>query len=299
MNSSSHPKKRLLSVLSHGINQLDEGDRLSFVDINKMLYYLEQRLEEDNELREYLTHYWYQEGPMVTNAQSVVDWGRSAGALQRADGWFRPSQPTAELPEDDDILEAKRAIEAVLEEDYPIAGSLDEKIERVYEDAPFEFQRRFKRRVLPMIEDLNSIPPVSPDEVYRAVNSAEAYLPLEDAFAEVNACYSEYLDVSRAFLTPKSSLSRDEMKAYTQLSESYWVLFCKKLRLETVGGNIDEDRLTRWEQTYQDGLAEFRSELADFKESFVKPSADTRSLDRVSQDSSWGRVANELLNNSD
>lgn len=299
MSSSSHPNKRLLSVLSHGISELGEGERLSFIDINKILFYLERRLNEDNELREHLTPYWYQDGPMVTTVQSVVNWGQSVGALEKADGWFHASHPTTELPEDDDVREAKRAIEAVLDEDYPIAGSLDEKIEQVYEDAPFEFQRRFKRRVLPMIEDLDSFPPASPDEVYRAVNSAEAYLPLEEAFAEVNACYAEYLDVSQAFLAPKESLSGDEIEAYTELSESYWVLFCKKLRLETVGPDIEEDRLAYWEETYRDGLEEFRIGLAEFEEAFVEASANTQPPSRVSEDSSWGRVANELLNNSD
>jgi hypothetical protein len=150
-----------------------------------------------------------------------------------------------------------------------------------------------------MIEELDKVPPITADEVYRAVNSAESYLPLAKAFEEVNQCYSEYLDVSRRFLTSADPPSRKEVEVYIDLSESYWVLFCTKLRLKTVRADIDEHRFSHWQEVYRDTLAEFRTELSDFEEVIVKTGTNSHNPSRVSENSSWGRVANELLNDSD
>ena len=302
MSDSSHPVDRLVSVLEHASSHLDDDEYLFFFDINKLLYYLDLRIDEDNSLKEVLSVYWYEDGPVATVGQTVADRSQEEGIFETTPTpqgqRFHPAGGTISMTDDDDDLrEAKETIETILEEQYEITASKEEKIDQVYGDAPYEFQRRFKKDVMPQIEELGDVLGPIPEDVYRAVSRAEAYLPLDDAFDDVNDLYSRYLDVTRVVLAQRDSVSDEVATRLEELTEAYWEVFCAKLRLETAPEDVDTEEVTRWRSDYESKMETFRTTLNAFKTEFVDE-ADGQPT-RVTEYSTWGQMADGLLNRSD
>lgn len=303
MSDTSHPVDRLVSVLEHASRQLDDDEYLFFFDINKLLYYLDSRIDEDNSFKEVLSVFWYEDGPVATVGQTVADRSQEAGIFETTPTphgqRFHPAGGTISVTDDDeDLQEAKEAIESILAEEYEITASKEEKIDQVYADAPYEFQRRFKKDVVPEVEELGDVLGPLPEDVYKAVSRAEAYLPLDDAFRDVNDLYSQYLDVSRSVLAQQDSVSDEVATRFEELTTAYWEAFCAKLRLETAPEDADADSVSRWRSDYESKVETFRTALDAFETEFVDDDAGGQPT-RVAEDSTWGRVADGLLNSSD
>lgn len=302
MSDSSHPVDRLVSVLEHASRQLDDDEYLFYFDIHKLLYYLDARIDDDNSFKEALSFHWYEDGPVATVTQSVADRSREGGVFETTPTphgqKFHPAGGTISVTDDDeDLQEAKEAIDTILEEEYDLTAPKEEKIDQVYRDAPYEFQRRFKKDVIPKVEELGEVLGPLPKDVYRAISRTEAYLPFEDDFQEVNDLYSRYVDVSRSVLADREDVSDEGGTRFEELTMEYWEVFCAKLRLETTPEDVDAQTVSRWTSEYHSKVEAFRATLDEFETAFAN--ADTRQPTRAVEDSTWGQLADGLLNRSD
>jgi hypothetical protein len=97
----------LLNVLSHAYDEAgnDDDTFLIYLDLQKIVYYLQRRLDTDNSINESLPYYWYFDGPVSDVVQQTVYLGEEIGYLRKE------STPNGGhsfwLRTDDDVIETE------------------------------------------------------------------------------------------------------------------------------------------------------------------------------------------------
>lgn len=296
----------LLELLSY-IFESDEGiDGLVYLDIQKIFYHLADRLEDDNEIKELLPYYWYIDGTVSDTVQAAVNHGIGTDTFDSgptantgAGQWYRLSDAySASLDSIDsgDLEAAKQEIDLVLDEDYDVFSSHEEKIEGIYEEAPYEFQRYFKLHILFSIEQLAAGRPLhlGTDNLASEISTAEAYLPLDPEFDEFNELFSRYVNTSKRYLTLVGEDSPALADRFKQLSESVWRLFCQQLRL-LEHDPFYEQKVDNWKEEQKRVRMVVANDLVEFRRLLDVAFDEEIETRRVSEESSWGKIAAEYL----
>lgn len=292
---------RLVGLLSHVLDEVDDETYLYYLDVQKVFYYLQKRLEPDNAIAQQLAYYWYLDGPVSDEVQETANRARELGTVETEpteEGIrFKRAESGPELAfTDQDYIAAEAALERVLEEDYQIRSSLGEKLDDVYEDAPYDFQPFYKFEVLDAIDEYNQGFPwaYSPEEIQNLIATAEAYLPINDSFEEVNTMFSRFVTTSERYLSAVGE-DRAGSGAFDDLAYSYWKLFCYRLRMVEHDPEYDA-KLEQWEMDYQMKLSSFEEEIAQFRtflnEEFTEN--PSQSQYRSGADSEWASVVTGL-----
>jgi hypothetical protein len=303
-----NPEERdaLLELLSHVFESNDDIDGLVYLDIQKILYHLRERLNDDNAVRELLPYYWYIDGTVSDTVQEAVNHGLETGVLEAspttrtgAGEWYELSAertPSAEGFSRDDLEAAKREIERTLEEDYNIFANHEEKIEGIYEDAPYDFQRYFKLNILFAVEQFASGRPLylGTENLASEIGTAEAYLPLHPAFEGFNRIFSRYVNISKRYLKLVNSDSREFADRFKQLSEGVWRLYCQQLRLQEHDPYYDS-KTDDWSEEYERTKQLVANDLVEFRELLDLEFEDGEETARVSEESTWGKIAADYL----
>lgn len=304
-------KETLLGLLVHIFESDERIEGLVYLDIQKIFWHLRNRLDDDNAVKELLPYYWYIDGIVSDPVQEAVNFGLESGELsarstfdtetgtwyeRQSDEHFEPT------PEElnGDFEAAKREIERVLEEDYDVTDDYEEKLEVVYEEAPYEFQDYFKFEVLRELELFANNRPwaYSPEELHGRISTAEAYLPLEPEFEEFNTIFSRYVNVARRYFDSVDDEDREFADRFKQLSDNVWRLYCQQLRIlehdpyyET---NIDD-----WKDEYRRTKSLLTTDLVEFRRLIDHEFEGEEDVDRAPEDSTWGKIASDYLGESE
>ncbi|MDS0261719.1 hypothetical protein NDI56_20150 [Haloarcula sp. S1CR25-12] len=304
------PEERdtLLELLSHVFESDDEIDGLVYLDIQKIFYHLRERLDDENTIKELLPYYWYIDGVVSDTVQETVNHGLDTGVLQSkptagtgTGEWYEPGQEgvtPAEGIGEDDIATAKREIKLAIEEDYDVFRSHEDKIQDVYGEAPYDFQRYFKLNILFAIEQFSNDRPLylGTDNLASEISTAEAYLPLDTEFDEFNTLFSRYVNTAKRYLSAVGEQNRILADRFKQLSDGVWRLYCQQLRLLEHDSYYDSKR-EEWEDEYQRTRQFVANDLVEFRQAIDDEFDEANESNRVSEDSSWGKIAAKYLDN--
>lgn len=300
---------RLLAVLSHILTR--EGSGMVYLDIVKIFYLLRKRLNDENELKPQLQYYWYIDGPESDTVQKAVNHGVQSGILEKSPTthtgtgtWFEPVSPNQYLDQpnydDDDVEEAIEAVDEVLEEEYDLFDQKRSKIEPIYEEAPYEFQRHFKFEIAPEIEHFvnEDLWACSPDKLNTIIATSEAYLPLDPAFDEFNDLYSWFVEVASRYLRRISETGENPYtREFQQLAQNYvWNLFSHQLRIQHHDDYYD-DSVEEWEEKYEQQRMAAVQALENFEEDVETMMQDKPASDLASPGSAWASIAADYIEN--
>lgn len=302
------PEERdvLLELLSHVFESDEDVDGLVYLDIQKIFYHLRERLDEDNAVSELLPYYWYIDGTVSDTVQEAVNHGLETGALESkptartgAGEWFEPSdghEPSIDGFELDDLETAKQEIERTLEEDYDVFSNHEEKIEEIYEEAPYDFQRYFKLNILFAVEQFASGRPLylGTENLASEISTAEAYLPLVPEFEEFNTIFSRYVNTAIRYLDTVSNDHRVFADRFKHLSEGVWRLYCQQLRLLEHDPFYDP-MVGKWEAEYERTKQLVANDLVEFRQLLDAEFEQEEQTARVPENSSWGKIAADYL----
>jgi hypothetical protein len=303
-------KEALLELLTHVFESDDRIQGLVYLDIQKIFYHLRGRLSDENSVTDLLPYYWYIDGTVSDTVQEAVNHGLTADAFETeptartgSGEWFEPTgeyTPSADDFDRDDIEVAKREIENVLAEDYDVFADHAEKIEDIYEDAPYEFQRFFKFKILFELERFANGRPMflGTDGLESQVTTAEAYLPLDSEFDEFNAIFSRYVNTAKRYLGSVSDEDRTLADRFKQLSESVWRLYCQQLRLLEHDRYYDSET-DEWEEEYERTKSLVANDLVEFRRLLDIEFEEGDDVTRVPEDSTWGRITADYIGESD
>lgn len=297
----------LLTVLKQ-VYEIEGVEGLVYLDIQKIFFYLRERLDEDNELREELNYYWYVDGPNSDDVQAVVDHGKKKGVLsaepthRTGQGEWISLENATTLPDEesypDDLQEAIDAVEKVVEEDYDIFTDKGSKIDPIYERAPYEFQRYFKFDLRPEIQKFaeGKAWAYGPDELQGIITTGEAYLPLVPAFSEFNDYYSRYQNLTLRYLETVDSNDKDPVLSdrLLTLTDGIWKLFCQQLRIQEHDEVYDDD-LDEWEKRYKLHKSYVSEDLDSFEDRLDVLLETYPNTVRASPDSSWAKIASDFV----
>lgn len=297
----------LLTVLKH-VYENTGIDGLVYLDIQKIFFHLRNRLNEDNEFRDALNYYWYVDGPNSDDVQSVVNHGKEMGVLSAepthgtGQGEWISLEDTTALPDKDtypdDLQEAISAVEEVIEQDYNIFTDKGSKIDPIYEQAPYEFQRYFKFDLRPEIQKFaeGKAWAYGPDELRDIIATGEAYLPLDPAFSEFNDYYSRYQNLTLRYLKTVDPDDADPALSdrLLTLTDGIWKLFCQQLRIQE-HDEAYEDDLEKWEDRYDLHKSYVSEDLDSFENRLDILLESNPDLDKVSPDSGWAKIAADFV----
>jgi len=296
----------LLELLSHVFESNDDIDGLVYLDIQKIFYHLRERLDDENSVKQLLPYYWYIDGIVSDTVQETVNQGLDTGVLRSeptagtgTGEWYEPGQEevtSAEEVDENDIAIAKREIILTIEEDYDVFRSHEDKIQDVYNEAPYDFQRYFKLNILFAIEQFSGERPLylGTDNLASEISNAEAYLPLDSEFDEFNTLFSRYVNTAKRYLSAVGEHNRILADRFKQLSDGVWRLYCQQLRLLEHDPYYDSKR-EEWEDEYQRTRQFVANDLVEFRQAIHDEFEETNETNRVSEESSWGKIAAKYL----
>jgi len=306
---NSEEREALLEVLAHVFESDEEIHGLVYLDIQKIFFHLRERLDDDNAIKNLLPYYWYIDGTVSDTVQETVDYGLEVGALETeptartgSGDWYEPTGeyiPSGDSLDHDDMETAKEEVKNVLEDDYDVFSNHDEKIEDIYEDAPYDFQRFFKFKVIFELDRFANSRPLflGPDGLKSQVTTAEAYLPLDAEFEEFNTVFSRYVNTAKRYFDLVSDEDRKLADKFKQLSESIWRLYCQQLRL-LEHDEYYESYLERWENDYERTRALVTNDLVEFRRLLTVEFEEEEDISRVPEDSTWGKIAADYIGES-
>lgn len=299
-------KAALLELLSHVFESEEEINGLVYLDIQKIFYHLRERLDEDNAVKDLLPYYWYMDGTVSDTVQEAVNHGLESGALSSkptartgAGEWYEPSdeyEPSIEGFDLDDLETAKKEIERTLEEDYNVFSSHEEKIEEIYEEAPYDFQHYFKLNILFAVEQFAGGRPLylGTENLASEISTAEAYLPLDPEFEEFNAMFSRYANTAKRYLDIVNTETRIYSDRFKQLTEGIWRLYCQQLRLLEHDPFYDS-KVEEWAAEYGRTRKLIANDLVEFRQLLDSEVEGEEQTVRISEDSSWGKIVADYL----
>jgi hypothetical protein len=305
----SEEREALLELLAHVFESDEDIRGLVYLDIQKIFFHLRGRLDDDNDVKHLLPYYWYIDGTVSDTVQEAVNYGLEAGALETeptartgSGDWYEPigeHTPTANRFDREDIEIAKEEIKNVLEEDYDIFSNHDEKIEGIYEDAPCDFQRFFKFKVIFELDRFANGRPLflGTDGLKSQITTAEAYLPLDAEFEDFNTVFSRYVNTANRYFDLVSDDDRKLADKFKQLSESVWRLYCQQLRL-VEHDEYYESYLEGWENDYERTRSLVTNDLVEFRRLLTIEFEGEEDISRAPEDSAWGKIAADYIGES-
>lgn len=297
----------LLTALKH-VYESNDLDGVVYLDIQKIFFYLRERLDESNEFHDTLNYYWYVDGPNSDDVKAVVSHGKEMGVLsarpthRTGQGEWISLEDTTALPDEesypDDLQEVIEAVEKVIEEDYDIFADKTSKIDPIYERAPYEFQRYFKFELRPEIKKFveGKSWAYDPDELQDFIATAEAYLPLNPEFSEFNDYYSRYQSLTSRYLRTVNPDHADPVLGdrLLTLTDAVWKLFCQQLRIQEHDEAYEED-LDEWEEHYERHKSYVSEDLDSFENRLDVLLEDYPEADKVATDSGWAEIASDFV----
>jgi hypothetical protein len=296
-------KRDLLRILSHAFAQKNL-DGLVFLDIQKIFYYLRERLDDSNSIKESLPYYWYVDGCMSDTVKEAVDYGAGNQILidsptkRTQDGtWYQPENDNYnDNRVSDDLEDAFEKVELVLDEDYNVFDNYESKIKQVYQEAPLEFQGYFKTELLWAAEDTadEGLSASQARDISSKVMLAESYLPLDRRYSRFNDVYSRYSTISQKYLDKTDGEHSGLSRIFSSLTEDIWKLFCKQLRICEHDPYYD-DSIPNWQSEY-DEMEERVTDLLSSFDKMVNAEFENSDVpDRVNESNGWGPVAKSYL----
>ena len=296
----------LLELLTYVFESNEDIDGLVYLDIQKIFYHLRERLDDDNAVNDLLPYYWYIDGTVSDTVQEAVNHGLESGVLSTSPTartgsgeWYEPAgeyTPSADDFHREDIEIAKQEIDNVLTEDYDVFSSHDEKIEDIYQDAPYEFQRHFKFKIIFELQRFADGRPMilGTEGLKSQVTTAEAFLPLAPEFEDFNTIFSRYVNTANRYLDLVSDENRTLADRFKQLSESIWRLYCQQLRL-LEHDPYYETSLDDWQEKYERTRTLVANDLAEFRRLLDVEFEEDETVQRVAEESTWGKIVADYL----
>ena len=298
-------KTDLLQILSCAFERKNL-DGIVFLDIQKIFYYLRERLNDSNDIADSLQYYWYEDGCMSDTVKEAVDYGveeniLTATSTQRTQNgnWyqFNEENDISTANHRDDLQEAIETVEIVLSEDYDVFRGYEPKIKDLYEEAPLPFQQYFKTKLLWYVEDVekNNIQHRDADKISSMIALGESYLPLDRQYSDFNDVYSKYMNISQKYLEHSNGEHSGLFVVFSSLSKDMWELFSKKLRICEHDPYYD-DKVEQWEDDYAEKQKQVMSLLLDFDRMVnAEFNDEEESVDPVSESNGWSVVADAYL----
>ncbi len=242
----------------------EKEGRMSKTRLNKLLLLLYKNLKEkDVDIR--LPYFWYLYGDVV-----AYDLMPPCFEIVPKGSW-EAVLPTKPLPEigtrAGSIID--REVKRLARRKYQKTAKITKE---VYTDAPLNFQRSFKE-LREALEKRSTVRPL--DHYLRDFGEVISFFDVRldklllefpaERFDDLYPLFASWEGLIRYLLKNVP----DEKDLAADLSEYFWRLFAKKLRVE-FNENIPEDVVARWVDSYQTNRARFERELYDFKRIFYE-----------------------------
>lgn len=286
----------LLRTFIRNIFQIEDDVHLYYFDVQKVLYYLKQRVSNDSRVADALPYYWYLDGPVCDPVQTAVDRGRNNeldieesetgnGSIITPANDGTENQPDVleeGLLTPSEFDEAREALATVLEQDYDVQSGYRKKLESVYEDAPYEFQRHCKIEVIREVNHFCSRKLVtkSPSDLTSLISEGELWLPTGREFDRFNDQYARYVTLSRRYLQSAGSDSVIGLDQLSDTTDAMWDAFSAKVRIVEHDQYYDEEeQLAKWRADFQQKARRFDKRMDEFErllnEEFDTPTEGT------------------------
>jgi uncharacterized phage-associated protein len=295
-----------LYLIGEALDELPQDTHLYHLDLHKLLYLLQARLDDENCIAEQLPFYWYRHGPVsqaAFNAEREATRRGIADVEETEDGKIytpgpqQPPTPSIDTESPEDLSVAVDKLNDLIEE-YRFHEERETLLqEDIYVDAPYRFQPEFKFNALPAAHEFASEGTYSPEELVDDLYRAEGKLPLDDAFSSYNSLFSRFVSLSDTFLSHGTSDDPLLKAQFAELAEVSWRVFCNQLRCETVDDDHSED-LESWEQKAEQSLGTYRQSLDDFEERLHEQDLFEHDAGRVQEGEPWAVIAKSILNES-
>ncbi len=300
----------LISSLIYNITKIGmkKADYIGKMDYHKILYLLRKKLDNNNRIKNSLQFYWYRYGPYSTLIEgSIKDLKREKilypSEKSKGEGFILAD----EYDHDYNEIDFETALDeiVVILEDYDLFADRDDILKnKIYIYAPYKFQRFYKFDFLPKIKGLKegsllSIRGFGDEELIKLLSLAEAKLPLDERFDEFNKVFSRFVTDSNLFFKKIDNEFYEEgLEIYGDISEEIWKVFCKRLRTVKYDPYY-EDKIDGWIEIYKKSLSALMEKIDEFELIIDKNIDDLSSSKeiRVSEDSPWGVVAKDILEN--
>lgn len=226
---------------------------------NKLMSLLHRNMKEAGvDLR--LPHFWYRYGDEVVRSllPSEIEWNHEDAP--RTYVKWKKDPPVSVV--DTDFLAMLRNHVDDLTDNYAGPGGLEEAVRAVYENAPFEFQRRYKdcRDGLHWImRSRIEWKEVGDSLLMPRIKSACESFPVNE-FPQV----AESLPIFKATMDHTLSRSSPDLHLASELVEEFWFWFCYHLRLHPKGHeNVPRESIDIWEERVEWENSRYRRLLGD------------------------------------
>lgn len=295
--------EKIVGILTHTLEYLNQGQKdtgMLYFDIQKFFYYLKEELDDDNHISNLLPYYWYFDGPVSDVVQEAVNLGDTTGqiySVSTPDGGnmyklITDEDISSQYDTSNDFSTALDASEMVVDE-YNIFRGYEDKLEDVYEDADYDFQRYCKYELLPAINQFEDNLPfgITPEETNEVVSVAEATVPFDGNFETFNQLFSRYTSLVELYLSNVDAERRKGASTLNDLTQKMWELFCYRLRL-VVHDPYYEVKIDDWKNGYEHKVYSFVNDLNQFQqfvdEEYLQDTSPP--LERLPEESAWGTI---------
>lgn len=305
--SESDPSDVALYLIGELLDNIPDDTHLYQMDLHKILYLLQQRLDDENAVADQLPFYWYRHGPVTEAAFQAGDQAsrKNIAETEETDSGTRflsgPKTPPSPSISAETGGESREDMETAVAELKEIASRYDFHQERdqfleeeIYSDAPFAFQPEAKFRLLPAVEGFATESTVPSETLVDRFHRAEGKLPLDKEFAEFNDGFSRLVTLADTFLhgdVDAHPLLKAELQ---ELVETAWRVFSNHLQYRTADEHYAESR-RQWREKARQSQTVFRQELDSFEQRLADKEFFNRDASRAEGGESWAAVAESML----
>ncbi len=242
------------------------GTEPSGLYFNKALSFLNTNLKRDG-IELGLPHCWYRWGDQVVRyyMPRELKWTHEEDAYTKVE-WNGnlPEYPNASI---------KARIDSIVKqvtETYCRAGKIQDLVDRIYDEAPFEFQRKYKqvRDFFHVASTTRTMDEKGKREVILStVKNALESIPDDEIFKTVRDFAPTFLDLMNYCITS----SEIGLGALNEISEEFWFWACYYLRLHPKAHeNIGSDTVMFWNERLTEENAKFLDNFRDHVLEFSK-----------------------------
>jgi len=300
--SEPDPSDIALYLIGEILDDLPDDAHLYQMDLHKILYLLQKRLDDDNLVAEKLPFYWYRHGP-VTQAvfeasesatrRDVAQTEQNEQGTRYLQGPATPPSPSIDTHQAA-LSEASDELSEIIE-NYRFYQQRDRLLEEdIYSDAPYAFQPEVKFNLLPATQTFVDNERPEPERLADSFNRAESKLPLDDSFSGFNSEFSRLVTLAEMFLDDDAVAHPLLQAELQELVETAWRVFSDHLQSETAD-DYYADSQQQWERNAQQSLSVFAQELNAFEQRLKEAGFFERDAPRATEGESWARVAESIL----
>ena len=172
---------------------------------------------------------------------------------------------------------------------YAIKGQIQDFVDTIYEEAPFEFQRKYKQ-VRDFFYTTSNSGIMDEKEkrklLIRALEEALKSFPSDDIFDDVR----ELIPKFKRLMDYGLNSSSIDLKILNEVSEEFWFLFCYYLRIHPKSyENVRRDTIRYWTEILPDKKSEFMENFRDHVLGF------SHIIHKISTDDEIGSCASQAL----